>query len=67
MDDGRDLPARLDRSALERVLARAAELQAGELDPGEYVAEDRLLEIAKDVGKDSGAEADYALIRGIEH
>jgi len=50
MDDGRDLPARLDRSALERVLARAAELQAGELDPGEYVAEDRLLEIAKEVG-----------------
>ena len=50
MADGRDLPARLDRSALERVLARAAELQAGELDPGEYVSEDRLLEIAKEVG-----------------
>jgi hypothetical protein len=48
--DGRDLPAPLDRSALERVLARAAELQAGELDPGEYVSEDRLLEIAKEVG-----------------
>jgi hypothetical protein len=48
--DGRDLPARLDRSALERVLARAAELQAGELDPGEYISEDRLLEIAKEVG-----------------
>src|SRR5687767_15813488 len=50
MADGRDLPARLDRSALERVLARAAELQAGELDPGEYISEDRLLEIAKEVG-----------------
>lgn len=50
MADGRDLPARLDRSALERVLARAAELQAGELDPGEQVSEDRLLEIAKEVG-----------------
>jgi hypothetical protein len=48
--DGRDLPARLDRSALERVLARAAELQAGELDPGESISEDRLLEIAKEVG-----------------
>jgi hypothetical protein len=48
--DGRDLPARLDRSALERVLARAAELQAVELDPGEYISEDRLLEIAKEVG-----------------
>jgi hypothetical protein len=46
----RDLPARLDRSALERVLARAAELQAAELDPGEYISEDRLLEIAKEVG-----------------
>jgi hypothetical protein len=32
------------------VLARAAELQAGELDPGEYISEDRLLEIAKEVG-----------------
>ena len=50
MTDGRDLPARLDRSALERVLARAAELQAAELDPGEYTSEDRLLEIAKEVG-----------------
>lgn len=50
MADGRDLPARLDRSALERVLARAAELQAGELDPGEYIAEERLLDIAKEVG-----------------
>ena len=50
MADGRDLPARLDRSALERVLARAAELQAGELDPGEQVSEDRLLEIANEVG-----------------
>ena len=50
MADSRDLPARLDRSALERVLARAAELQAAELDPGEYVSEDRLLEIAKEVG-----------------
>jgi len=46
----RDLPARLDRSALERVLARAAELQAAELDPGEYISEERLLEIAKEVG-----------------
>jgi hypothetical protein len=50
MADGRELPARLDRSALERVLARAAELQAGELDPGEYISEDRLLDIAKEVG-----------------
>jgi hypothetical protein len=48
--DGRDLPARLDRSALERVLARAAELQAGEIEPGEQISEDRLLEIANEVG-----------------
>lgn len=50
MADRRDLPAQLDRSALERVLARATELQAAELDPGEYVSESRLLEIAKEVG-----------------
>ncbi|MGQ0712463.1 MAG: hypothetical protein ACT4PJ_01895 [Gemmatimonadaceae bacterium] len=50
MAAGRDLPARLDRPALERVLARAAELQAVELDPGEAVSEERLLEIAKEVG-----------------
>ena len=50
MADSRDLPARLDRSALERVLARAAELQAAELDPGEYISEERLLDIAKEVG-----------------
>ncbi|HJU67281.1 MAG TPA: hypothetical protein VJ650_03465 [Gemmatimonadaceae bacterium] len=50
MADGRDLPARLDRAALERVLARAAELQASELDPGEYISEERLLDIAKEVG-----------------
>jgi hypothetical protein len=48
--ESRDLPARLDRPALERVLARAAELQAAELDPGEYVTESRLLEIANEVG-----------------
>ena len=50
MVSGRDLPAPLDRPALERVLARAAELQAAEMDPGESVTEDRLLEIAKEVG-----------------
>lgn len=53
MVDGRDLPARLDRHALERVLARAAELQAVEMDPGESISEERLLEIAKEVGLDS--------------
>ena len=52
-DDQRDLPVRapLDRSALERVLARAAELQAaeGESD-GPGLSDAQLVEIAKEVG-----------------
>lgn len=51
--DGRDLPVKvpLDRAALERVLARAAELQAAEGDgddPG--LTDAQLLEIGKEVG-----------------
>jgi len=50
-----NLPARnpsggLDRGALERVLARAAELQSGSGDPEEALSEDQLLEIGKEVG-----------------
>ena len=48
-----NLPASpaLDRSALERVLARAAELQALDADPSEAaVTEEQLLEIGKEVG-----------------
>ena len=40
----------LDRAALERVLARAAELQASAADTGEMMTADRLLEVGKEVG-----------------
>lgn len=44
-------PARpLDRSSLERVLARAAELQSGSSDTGEEFSEEQLLELGKEVG-----------------
>jgi hypothetical protein len=40
----------LDRSALERVLARAAELQAGMADAHDSMTEDQLVELGKEVG-----------------
>lgn len=40
----------LDRAALERVLARATELQAGTSDPGESMTEAQLIELGKEVG-----------------
>jgi hypothetical protein len=40
----------LDRAALERVLARASELQAGTGDPGESMTEEQLVELGKEVG-----------------
>src|SRR3954466_9519250 len=44
-------PARtLDRSSLERVLARAAELQSGPSDTGEEFTEEQLLELGREVG-----------------
>jgi hypothetical protein len=53
-DDSAPLPARrppLDRSALERVLARAAELQATEADPAEaMLTDEQLLEVGREVG-----------------
>ena len=48
-----NLPARapLDRAALDRVLARAAELQAREADPGEAtLTEEQIVEVAKEAG-----------------
>lgn len=43
----------LPRQAVERVLARAAELQAvGEAEPGETLSEERLIDIAREVGLD---------------
>lgn len=48
----RQLP--LDRSALERVLARAAELQSMETDTGEHgLTEDQLIDVGKEVGLSS--------------
>lgn len=45
------VPARrLDPAALERVLARAAELQSSSGEPTEDLTEDQLLEMAKEVG-----------------
>src|SRR4051794_15791070 len=41
---------RLDRSALERVLARAAELQSVGGEAGEGVTEEQLVELGKEVG-----------------
>jgi hypothetical protein len=53
-----DLPAKpgtpagrqLDRAALERVLARAAELQGADADPSDALTEQQVLEIAREVG-----------------
>ena len=40
----------LDRAALERVLARATELQAGTGETGESMTEEQLIELGKEVG-----------------
>ena len=40
----------LDRAALERVLARASELQAGTSEPTESMTEDQLIDLGKEVG-----------------
>ena len=52
-----DLPAKpdatgrqLDRAALERVLARAAELQGSDADPSDALTEQQVLDIAREVG-----------------
>lgn len=45
-------PVRFDRSALERVLARASELQASEPDGAEGLTEQQLLDLGREVGLD---------------
>src|SRR6185503_98853 len=54
MADESGLPARrqpLDRAAMERVLARAAELQTADADPADAALnEDQLIEVAREVG-----------------
>jgi hypothetical protein len=49
-DDRSGLPVSLDRSALERVLARAAELQAAAAEPSESMSEKDLIALAGEVG-----------------
>ena len=44
------LPSKFDRAQLDRILKRAADLQAGEADPGEALSKDELLQLGKDVG-----------------
>ncbi len=43
-------PARIDREALERILQRAAELQAIEGDPGDELSTQEVLALGKEVG-----------------
>jgi len=47
---GELVPQRLDRAALERIIQRAAELQAGEMDTGEGLSEQDLLKLGAEVG-----------------
>jgi hypothetical protein len=44
------VPSTLDHSAFERVLARAAELHASQVDAPEGLSEDQLIEIGREVG-----------------
>jgi len=43
-------PGRIDRAALERIMQRAAELQAGEADVGEGLTQEEVLALGRDVG-----------------
>lgn len=43
-------PQKIDRGALERIIQRAAELQAGEMDTGEGLSEQDLLKLGAEVG-----------------
>lgn len=43
-------PRRIDRAALERIIQRAAELQAGEVDTGEGLTEQDVLKLGSEVG-----------------
>ena len=45
-----DLPSKFDRAQLDRILKRAADLQAGEADPGDELSKDELLKLGREVG-----------------
>ena len=47
---GELLPRKITRDQLERIIQRAAELQAGEMDTGEGMTEQELLKLGSDVG-----------------
>lgn len=45
-----NLPARIDRAAIERIIQRAAELQTGERDLSEGLSADEVVSLGKEVG-----------------
>lgn len=45
-----DLPSKFDRAQLDRILKRAADLQAGEADTGDELSKDELLKLGREVG-----------------
>ena len=45
-----DLPSKFDRTQLDRILKRAADLQAGEADTGDELSKDELLKLGREVG-----------------
>ncbi len=47
---GEVTPRRIDRAALERIIQRAAELQAGDVDTGEGLTEQDVLKLGSEVG-----------------
>lgn len=49
-----DLPARIDRATLERIIQRAAELQTGTRDIGENLSPDEVIKLGKEVGIPEG-------------
>lgn len=49
-----NLPSRLDKAALERIIQRASELQTGSHDYGEDLTPEEILKLGKDVGIDEG-------------
>lgn len=44
------LPSKFDRTQLDRILKRAADLQMGEADPGEELSREELLKLGREVG-----------------
>ena len=49
-----NVPARLDKAALERIIQRASELQTGSQDYGDNLTAEEILKLGKDVGIDEG-------------